>query len=201
MKREPLAVAAFLAASTLGCPDAPSSRAQSPPRSPEAAVPSVAAAVAPLRGEAVSGCAAGAAVTKAVVTVSKGKSRRCRADVSPALVCAAPGGIIRWTIDNDCDRLVGPKEDPAFRLTRPRLRYFRPAEEKLVAAAPDRDAEMPSILTACDTLLTELPPGRTYVYCTVRDDAHEGIYKYGVEGREVDPLDPDVEVRRGNGSS
>jgi hypothetical protein len=199
MKREPVVVVVFLAASILGCPQTPSSRAQSPARSPEAAALSAAASVAPVLGEAVSGCAAGAAVTKVVVTLSKGESRKCRADVSPALVCVAPGGIIRWKIENECDRLAGTKDDPAFKLTRPRLRYFRPAENKVLAAPPGGGAELPSILAACDTHLTELSTGRSFLYCTVRDDAHEGIYKYGVEGREVDPLDPDVEVRRGNG--
>jgi len=200
VKNEPLViVAALLAASTLGCPQTRSSQAQSPPRSPEAAAPPVAAAVAPLVGEAVSGCAAGAAVTKAVITLSKGGSRKCRVDLSPGLVCVAPGGIIRWKIENECDRLAGSKADPAFKLTRPRLRYFRPDGEKLPGAAPDRGVEPPSILVACDLNLTELPAGRTFLYCTIRDDAHEGIYKYGIDGPEVDPLDPDVEVRRGNG--
>lgn len=203
MRREAFVVAAFLAASTLGCPSPQSSQAQSPaPASVAASRPTsfaVPLTAVPLTGDAVSGCAAGAPAVKVVVTLTRGADGKCRPDVSPALVCVAPGGIIRWKVDNDCDRQMGSHESPAFKVTRPKLRDFSTARASKPSAAPSAAAAPPSILTGCDTHLAVLEPGLAYLYCTVRDDAHEGIYKYGVEGANIDPLDPDVEVRRGNG--
>jgi hypothetical protein len=34
------------------------------------------------------------------------------------------------------------------------------------------------------------------IWCDIGADAFEGFYKYGLRG-QIDPLDPDVEVRRG----
>ncbi len=202
MSREAFVVSVLLVASTLGCPSPRSSQAQSPapgaPESPRQALIAVPLAVAPLTGDAVSGCAAGAAVAKVFITLKKGAAGRCVADLSPALVCMAPGGIIRWRVENDCAELRGTRDHPALRLTKPRLRYFPGPEDKL-SPKQEAAAESPSIFAACEPQANALNIGRAYFYCTVRDTAHEGIYKYAVEGKEIDPLDPEVEVRRGNG--
>ncbi len=191
MKRKPLALSVIVGL-FLACQGA--SQTQPPPPSPEAVTKAEPATLrfSP-RGEALSGCIHGAPVGKIVVHLARGNDGRCRADVSPALVCVAPGGIIRWRIDNGCERLVGTKDNPALALTKPRKRSFYLDSPEV--PKPPIGTDPVSILTACEPLLAQVEAGRSFLYCTVRDDAPEGIYKYGLEG-QIDPLDPDIEVRR-----
>ena len=198
MRCETFVVAASLSVLTLGCPPQQQSQTQTPALGPAETAGPVSLATAPLRGDAVSGCVAGAAVVKVVITLRRGGTRGCQADLSPALVCVAPGGVIRWRVDNACERLAGSKTAPALKFTRPALRDFAAARDEMaVPPKPAVSVEPPSILTACDTQIDELALGQAYLYCTVHDRAPEGIYKYAVEGEKIDPLDPDVEVRPG----
>ena len=139
----------------------------------------------PLRGDVLSGCQAGAPLVKAQVLLrSAGKT--CKARVRPASVCVAPGGVVRFLIHNQCKDLVGT---PALRITQPVL------ETKLDGKPFGRKDARP-LLGHCTLEFDQFQGGkRQVVLCDVAEGADEGFYKYEIQGKEIEPLDPDIEVR------
>jgi hypothetical protein len=111
----------------------------------------------------------------------------CAAAVPPAQnrVCVVQGGVVRWRIHNAC-RDLKTKARPAFEVANVRI--------KSTGEAPKWAFE------GCSLRLDDLPQARTpkgqVLLCGVPEDADVGIYKYDIQGEEVETLDPDIEVRR-----
>jgi hypothetical protein len=97
----------------------------------------------------------------------------------------APGGVIRFRIHNQCGDLEGT---PALRITQPVL------ETTLEGRPFDRKDTRP-VLGHCTLEFARLKGGeQQVVLCDVAENLAEGFYKYRLEG-EIEPLDPDIEVR------
>ena len=139
----------------------------------------------PLRGDIQSGCQSGAPLVKAqILLLSAGNT--CKARVRPASVCVAPGGVVRFLIHNQCKDLVGT---PALRITQPIL------ETKLDGKPFGRKDASP-LLGNCTLELDQIKGGgQQVVLCDVDEGAYEGFYKYEIQGKEIETLDPDIEVR------
>lgn len=145
----------------------------------------------------VSGCVEGASLVKAVITLTL-VDKKCRADVTPASVCVVRGGVIRWKVDNDCGLLVGSDAAPALEITVPTLKASldglrETQESQALKAAP---AKLASCGLKAPTLDDRSKVGSVLLFCEVDRNARYGFYKYGLKG-QIDPLDPDVEVRGG----
>jgi hypothetical protein len=54
-----------------------------------------------LQSDTVSGCVYGAALVKVLIDLQP-KNGHCVAEVTPASVCVAPGGVVRFKIANAC---------------------------------------------------------------------------------------------------
>jgi len=109
-----------------------------------------------------------------------------------------PGGVIRWKIDNDCGLLVGSVAEPALEITAPTFKApldgLRESQQSQPSKAP------PPKLASCGlkalTVDERSKAGNVLLFCEVDKNARYGFYKYGLKG-QIDPLDPDVEVRGG----
>jgi hypothetical protein len=174
--RREILVAASVTAALFACSDAS-------PQSAESLAPPP---------DHISGCEHGAALAKAVITLTRAKDQ-CHAVVLPGSVCVKPGGVIRWKIDNGCGAIAGTEAAPALEITVPT--YTAPIGD--LAAASGEDAERARRLDSCGIKIASLPdqPLRP-VFCEVSLNAANGFYKYGLQGK-IEPVDPDVEVRPG----
>ena len=191
MRRETVVLAMLSVALSAGCQGSPSGVVKEKGSAPPAA------RLDP-RGDAVSGCPEGSSLVKAVITLSAGGVRGCRAEVSPAHVCVFQGGVILWKVSNSCDALPGTRALPALRVTRPKLPAAAVDARKAAPGGTRVAADASSILAYCEPQVDAVATGDTYLFCGISDAAAEGTYKYGLEGEGIDPLDPDIEVRRGN---
>jgi hypothetical protein len=143
----------------------------------------------------VSGCVEGSPLVKAVITL-KVVEEKCHADVTPASVCVVRGGVIRWKIDNYCGPLVGSDAMPALEITAPIFKApldgLRESQQSQASKAP------PPKLASCGlkarTVEDRSKAGNVLLFCEVDKNARYGFYKYGLKG-QIDPLDPDIEVR------
>jgi hypothetical protein len=141
------------------------------------------------KGDVFSGCRSGALQVKILIHLQPTEAGACRAEVTPASVCVAPGGRVDFKVHNRCEALAGR---PALRITEPQLR------RKLDGTRPDPSAPpLPRLLTDCTLEFGSIPrsDAAATASCIVDPRALEGFYKYGLEG-QIDPLDPDIEVRK-----
>jgi hypothetical protein len=195
-------VAVFMMAALTACRDAAPGGGQAP--APANAAPSAAGRGDSYPGPSVasntvSGCVEGASLVKAVITLTP-VDKKCHADVTPASVCVVPGGVILWRIENDCDRLAGDDQAPALEITVPTFKaHLGGVNEDLKAEAATGLFPKPK-LESCGlkapTIEKRSKPGSVLLFCEVDRKAPYGFYKYGLKG-QIDPLDPDVEVRGG----
>jgi hypothetical protein len=156
-----------------------------PPR--QTAVTTLGTQVPDLASDTVSGCVSGAALVKVLIDL-KPESDRCVAEVTPASVCVAAGGVVRFKVQNGCAALGDP-DRPALEITKPVFK--RPLITALEATG------LPPLFLNCALRVQRIDKGASHVVlCDVAADAYEGFYKYGLTGQIV-PLDPDVEVRPG----
>jgi hypothetical protein len=140
-----------------------------------------------LASDTVSGCVCGAALVKVLIDLKPEKDR-CVAEVTPASVCVAAGGVVRFRVQNGCAAL-GDSDRPALEITKPVFK--RPLTTR---AAP---TGLPELFQNCVLRVQRIDRAASHVVlCDIAADAYEGFYKYGLTGQVV-PLDPDVEVRPG----
>ena len=141
------------------------------------------------RGEVISGCGVGSPLVKKMIILTPGGSAGCQVrHVVPPGVCVVPGGVIRWRVVNSCGYLEGTEEEPALEISGLRLIH------------PDGTTEPASWLDGCRPVWLKLDNGTTntnLLFCDVPDDTTDGVYKYDIKGKDVDAVDPWIEVRRG----
>jgi hypothetical protein len=153
-----------------------------------------------LAGDIVSGCEdlpgrdqpAGSPLVKALITLDKGNSDKCRASVEPREgVCVVQGGVIRWKVDNRCGPLEGSRDDPAIAVT----------ELVLETTAKDgTTTETPAtwLFDACEAQIPTLEEGapakKNMLLCDVPTTTDVGKYKYKLGGK-FEALDPPIRVR------
>lgn len=201
MHRESL-VAVFMVAALMACSDVAPAGGQT--SAPAKDVPSAGATgdsyPAPsVKPDIVSGCLEGSPLVKVVIKLTT-VDKKCRAEVTPASVCVQRGGVIRWRIDNDCGRMVGTDVAPALEITVPILKVHieDPSEKAKTEAASGlfSKPKLESCALKAPTVEHRSKPGNVLLFCEVDPNAEYGFYKYGLKG-QIDPLDPDVEVRGG----
>lgn len=190
MRRE--AFLAVLLMSMVVLAGASTSQGQEPASTPLAQTQAVTAIQPPraaLASDTVSGCVRGAALVKVLIFLHP-KEDRCVPEVTPASVCVAPGGVVRFKIQNEC-RLPVEKGREGIEITRPR---FRRSHAPRPEPGPPRHEDRP-IFENCSLQIPQLA-ARHVIHCDVREDAAPGFYKYGLTG--IVSLDPDVEVQPGD---
>jgi hypothetical protein len=187
-------VAVLVALAAVSCSPAARGDGQSPVPAKDhapASVPAAAAGSLDLKSDVVSGCVTGAPLVKVLINLRPTDKRGCRAEVTPASVCVAPGGVVRFKIDNECDGLEGEKDTPALEIAQPKFKMALGSKQKPPGG-------LPPVLANCGLKFARVDrrsPGHDSVLlCDVPNDAFEGFYKYGLSGK-IEPLDPDVEVR------
>ena len=157
-----------------------------PPPDKAVAIP-VGTHVPDLASDIVSGCVSGAALVKVLVDL-RPEGDRCVAEVTPASVCVAAGGVVRFKVENGCAALGDPGR-PALEITQPVFKRRLTTREE--------QTRRPQLFQSCSLRVQRIDKGASQVVlCDVAADAYEGFYKYGLTGQIV-PLDPDVEVRPG----
>ena len=140
-----------------------------------------------LASDTVSGCVSGAALVKVLVDLKLEKDR-CVPEVTPASVCVAAGGVVRFKVQNGCSALGDP--------SRPALEISQPVFKRRLTAARDETKQSP-LFQNCVLRVPKIDRGSNQVLlCDVDPEAYEGFYKYGLTG-QIEALDPDVEVRPG----
>jgi hypothetical protein len=138
--------------------------------------------------DTVSGCERGAGLVKVLIDL-KASNDHCVAEVTPASVCVAPGGVVRFKVLNSSCTL-GDTSRPAVEIGQPRFK--RPLGKEPPPTEP------PTLLQNCVPRVGGIDRSASQVVlCDIAENAVEGFYKYGLTG-QIDPLDPDVEVRRGH---
>jgi hypothetical protein len=150
-----------------------------------------------LDSDTVSGCVTGAALVKVLVELNLDEKGRCVPEVTPASVCVAAGGVVRFRVHNRCTAR-GDAGRPAVLISQPvfKRKLAAPREEEKPAAARDERRYEP-LFRSCELTVAKISQGADHVVlCDVDTEAYEGFYKYGVTGH-IEPLDPDVEVRPG----
>jgi len=141
-----------------------------------------------LDSDTVSGCIHGAALAKVLVDL-KPEGDRCVAEVTPASVCVAAGGAVRFKVSNGCAALGDP--------TRPALEITKASFKRPLGRGPAPLDPPPLFPASCSLKVQRIDRGASQVlFCDIAEDAYEGFYKYGLTGQIV-PVDPDVEVRPG----
>lgn len=139
------------------------------------------------RKKPFSGCEKGAYLGKVLITVER-VDGTCRVTaVTPASVCVAPNGAIRWQVEvePECEILDGTELDPAIEITEPRYKRLDPEE----------DPERAPILEDCGRRFKNVKAaGPNILFCDIAENAGEGFYKYNLRGR-IHGVDPGVEVR------
>ena len=133
-----------------------------------------------------SGCLHGAKLVKVLIDL-KASEDHCVAEVTPASVCVAPGGAVRFKVLNSsCTQRESGR--PAVEIGQPKFK--RPLGNEPVQPV------IPPLFQNCVPKVDRIGKGGSQVVlCDVAANAVEGFYKYGLTG-QIDPLDPDVEVRR-----
>lgn len=140
-----------------------------------------------LASDTVSGCVSGAALVKVLIDL-KLENNRCVPEVTPASVCVAAGGVVRFKVQNACPALGDP-DRAAVEITKPVFK--RPLTTRV------EPTHLPELFQNCVLKVQRIDKAASQVVlCDVAKDAYEGFYKYGLTGLIV-PLDPDVEVRPG----
>lgn len=113
--------------------------------------------------------------------------QKCRVRVVPPSVCVAPGGIIRWKVRNGCGRLDGKIGDPALQIT----------DVVMISESGTRPADW--LEQACEARFVNVAANESdstnRLLCEVPDETASGFYKYALKGKEVETLDPNIEVR------
>jgi hypothetical protein len=146
---------------------------------------SVSAQTIRLDTDTVSGCAHGAALVKILIDL-KPSADRCAPEVTPASVCVAPAGVVRFRVHNGCGEL-GKPDRPAVEITQPEFK------RALFGAEPWTGG---GLFQSCSLKIPQMAAGANQVIlCEIAADAPDAFYKYGVKG-DIEPIDPDVEVRR-----
>lgn len=198
MRRDSL-VAVLLMAVLAACGEAAPGSGQAPVPATDATPatgPSGTHPVPRVTSDIVSGCVDGAPLVKIVIKLTVGDDKKCHADVTPASVCVVPGGVIRWRIDNDCGPLIGSDVGPALEITSP---TFKAHLGGLSGKGNSQASKVPPKLASCALKAPKIEdrsrPGNVLLFCEVDRNAEEGFYKYGLKG-QIEPLDPDIEVRR-----
>lgn len=137
--------------------------------------------------DAVSGCdVSGSPFVKVKITLNR-SGMTCKATVDPTTVCVFQGGAIRFKVANNCGELIRAGE-PALKITRPTPR------SQAAKASPEAWT-----FKTCSAQFDSLADGendKNALFCEVPDTIAPGTYKYGFTG-QIDPLDPDIEVRKG----
>lgn len=175
-----LSVVAVLAGAS-GCSG---DKAAAPPGRPVAAT--VSTETVRLASDTVSGCVAGAPLVKVLIDLQP-QASGCVPVVTPASVCVAPAGVVRFKVKNGCAALGSP-ERPALEISQPTFKRALYTSETTTATG---------LFQSCSLKVQELPATATVVVlCDIAQEAVEGFYKYSLTGQIV-PLDPDVEVRGG----
>jgi len=137
--------------------------------------------------DTVSGCVTGAALVKVLVDLKLDKGR-CVAEVTPASVCVAAGGVVRFKVQNGCAALAEP-DRPALEISQPVFKRRLPGPRGETKGSP--------VFQNCVLRMPKIDRGANQVVlCDVDPQAYEGFYKYSLTG-QIEPLDPDVEVRPG----
>ncbi len=140
-----------------------------------------------LTGDVVSGCDVdGSPFVKVQITLAR-TDGRCRATVLPEKVCVFQGGGVRFRVVDRCGDLRS--DLPAVSITQP-----VPQAER-----GEKPGKKAWTFKACIGRFDSLGQGddpKNFLTCEVPDRVVPGLYKYGLTG-QIDPLDPDVEVRKG----
>lgn len=185
MRREVM-VAALVAFPVLACSPTAQGDGQAP--AAERGSGAVAAASQGLKSDVFSGCVEGAPLVKVLIRLRPSKTAKgCSAEVTPASVCVAPGGVVRFKVDNEC------KGRPPIEITQPTLKKL-PGMLEAQAGKADPRLEAWKVLANCEL---KLASGAEILRCDVGSLVFDGFYKYSVKSERVDELDPDVEVRGG----
>jgi hypothetical protein len=141
----------------------------------------------PPNSDVFSGCRCGARLVKVLIQVKGDDHGSCRFEVTPTSVCVARGGSVQFKVDNTCGVL---KAGPAIEISQPRWKRL------------DAGARAPKdgILTGCSLRLAPSDKPHGIATCHVNSDAGEGFYKYDIRGEGIETLDPDIEIRGGEGT-
>lgn len=139
---------------------------------------------ADLVSDTVSGCVRGAALAKVLIDLQR-KEKGCVPEVTPASVCVAPGGTVRFKIRYGCG--LGGQTS---------VEIGTPNFKRRLDGHTD-DAERPAIFSGCSPQPQLPEPERIQVvHCDVSEYALPGFYKYSLSQKGVFTLDPDVEVHQ-----
>ncbi len=177
-----LSVVAVLAGAT-GCNG---DRAAAPPKTNGGASTSAGIGTQSIRldTDTVSGCASGAPLVKVLVDL-KPSADKCAPEVTPASVCVAPAGVVRFRVHNGCGDL-GKPDRPAVEITQPEFKRALFGTEPWTGG----------LFQSCSLVIPRVAAGANQIIlCEIAADAPDAFYKYGVKG-DIEPIDPDVEVRR-----
>jgi hypothetical protein len=140
--------------------------------------------------DVVPGCdVGGSPFVKVKITLDK-SGKTCKATVAPATVCVFRGGAVRFKVDNRCAELIRVGET-ALTITQP-TPHARAAKEAAM------ESPKPWNFKICAEKFESLVDGdsdKNTMTCDVPDTVAVGTYKYGLGG-QVEPLDPDIEVRK-----
>ena len=187
MHREAL-VAALVAFPAFACSPAARGDGQTPVPAQQQGSESVASPSLGLKSNIFSGCVEGAPLVKILIQLRPTRTPKgCSPEVTPASVCVAPGGVVRFRIENEC------RERPPIEITQP-TRKKLPGMLEAPAGKDDSRLEAWKVLANCEL---KLASGAEILRCDVGSLVFDGFYKYSVKGERVDELDPDVEVRGG----
>ncbi len=139
-----------------------------------------------LATDTMSGCVAGAPLVKVLISIDP--KDKCVPEVTPGSVCVAPGGVVRFRIQNNCE----PKTP--FEITQPEFRRpLKPADERIPTASSMPGAQSQrSIFENCTLRVPAV--ASHFIHCDVPEDAPPGFYRYKLRGGVT--LDPDVEVHQ-----
>jgi hypothetical protein len=185
VRREAM-VAALVAFPVLACGPTARGDGQAPPA--ERGSEAVAAASLGLKSDVFSGCVEGAPLVKILIRLRPSQTTKgCTSEVTPASVCVARGGVVRFKIENGC------RDRPPIEITQPTWKKLPGLLEAPVGKA-DARLEAWKVFANCEL---KLASGVELLRCDVGSLAFDGFYKYSVKGERVDELDPDVEVRGG----
>lgn len=145
-----------------------------------------------LASDIVSGCVSGAPLVKVLIDLKPKDGGRCVPEVTPASVCVAPGGVVRFKIQNGCPPPSGGG-GRALEITRPVFKL--PLTTRLPTPGPTPTPVPPPLFQSCELRVQPIDKSeRRVVWCDVAENAHLGFYKYGLTG-QIEHLDPDVEVQ------
>ena len=183
----PAIVLLSMAAVLVGTTGCNADRTPAPPAPTGEAATSAGTGVPVLATDTVSGCVTGAALVKVLVDL-KPEKNRCVPEVTPASVCVAAGGVVRFKVQNGCSALGDPAR-AAVEITQPVLKRGLTTARGETKASP--------LFQNCVLRVPRIDKGANLVVlCDVDPEAYEGFYKYGLTG-QIEPLDPDVEVHPG----